>query len=163
MTAAANRATGEIVTACTEAEARAITERIKTAAEAIWSLLLEAHERHAWAALGYDRWEDYVRAEFDMTRGRAYQLLDQARVVREIGLLLPTAIAFALNDGSIGYVASENATWDQLLAGLEFRDRNITAAQAKREQYIASLDLLHPFMANDPACTVSDAIRRAAA
>lgn len=67
------------------------------------------------------------------------------------GLRLPTAIAFALSDGSVGYVASENATWDQLVAGLAFRDKNIAAAQAKREQYVASLDLLHPYMAD--CCT----------
>lgn len=76
--------TGELVRLLTEDEARALTDRIRDAAEHLWSLLAEAHERQAWRALGYDRWEDYVRAEFNMTRQRAYQLLDQAKVIREI-------------------------------------------------------------------------------
>lgn len=82
-------ATGELIAACTADEARALTERIKDAAEAIWSLLLEAHERRAWSALGYARWEDYVRAEFDMARAHSYRLLDQARVIREIESVSP--------------------------------------------------------------------------
>ena len=89
MTAVVNTATGEIVDACTADEAREITDRIKGAAESIWSLLLEAHEKKAWAALGYATWELYVRAEFDMGRQYAYRLLDQARVIREIGAVSP--------------------------------------------------------------------------
>lgn len=65
-------------------EARALTDRIKGAAEQLWALLLEAHERHAWTALGYPRWEDYVRAEFDMGRTYAHYLLDQGRVIRQL-------------------------------------------------------------------------------
>lgn len=75
--------TGEIVE-LTTAEARALTDEIKHAAERVWSLLLQAHERGAWKALEYPTWESYVRAEFDMSRSRSYQILDQGRVVREI-------------------------------------------------------------------------------
>jgi len=78
-----NTETGELVTITVE-EAQALTESIKGAAEQVWSLLLEAHERQAWATLGYSRWEDYVRTEFDMSRSRSYHLLDQGRVIREI-------------------------------------------------------------------------------
>ena len=35
--------------AITEAQARQLTDRIKTAADQLWSLLLEAHESKAWA------------------------------------------------------------------------------------------------------------------
>jgi hypothetical protein len=45
---------------------------------------VRAHERRAWEVLGYETWEEYVRAEFNMSRSRSYQLLDQGRVVREI-------------------------------------------------------------------------------
>lgn len=76
--------TGEIIAACTPDEARKLTDDIKGAAERVWSLLLEAHERKAWSALGYATWADYVGAEFDMSRGHAYRLIDQARVIREI-------------------------------------------------------------------------------
>lgn len=77
--------TGEVVAIDISVDdARALTDRIKNAAEQVWSLLLEAHERRAWAALGYGRWEDYVRAEFDMARSYSYQVLDHARVVQAI-------------------------------------------------------------------------------
>ena len=76
--------TGELVRLLTEDEARALTDRIRDAAEHLWSLLAEAHERQAWRALGYDRWEDYVRAEFNMSRQHAYRILDQAQVIRSI-------------------------------------------------------------------------------
>lgn len=69
----------------TEVEARSLTDQIKECAEKIWALLLEAHERKAWKALGYLNWEAYVRAEFDMGRQYSYRLLDQGRVIREIG------------------------------------------------------------------------------
>lgn len=64
-----------------EAEARALTERIKAQTEHLWKLLLEAHERKAWKVLGYPTWRNYCRQEFGMSQSRAYQLLDQAEVV----------------------------------------------------------------------------------
>lgn len=78
--------TGEIVTDdLTADQARTLTNDIKSSAERVYSLLLTAHERKAWAALGYHTWESYVRTEFDMSRGRSYQVLDQARVIKAIG------------------------------------------------------------------------------
>lgn len=76
----------------TAESARELTDRIKGAAEQLWALLLEAHERRAWSALGYARWEDYVRAELNMSRQRAYQVLDQGRVIREIGSAVSTSV-----------------------------------------------------------------------
>lgn len=70
---------------CTPDEARDLTDRIKQTAESIWSLLLEAHERRAWMALGYESWERYVRTEFDMTRSYSYRVLDQGIVIRALG------------------------------------------------------------------------------
>lgn len=72
-------------------EAQAITDRIRKAVDGLWSLLLEAHERKAWKALGYATWEAYIKAEFDMSRQNSYRLLDQARVVREIEEVVPHA------------------------------------------------------------------------
>lgn len=77
-------ATGEVVEACSTEEARDLTDRIKQHAEALWELLLEAHDRGAWRALGYSTWADYVAGEFDMSRSRSYQLLDQGRAVKAI-------------------------------------------------------------------------------
>ena len=49
-----------------------------------WELLLEAHNRQAWKVLGYDSWGEYVHTEFDMSRSRSYQLLDQANVTQAL-------------------------------------------------------------------------------
>lgn len=67
-----------------EREARDLTDRIKATAEQLWTLLLEAHDRQAWHALGYGTWSAYIDAEFDMGRAHAYRLLDQARVIRAL-------------------------------------------------------------------------------
>lgn len=89
-----NAETGEIVAYCTPDEARRITEEIRGAAERIWSLLHEAHERGAWAALGYGSWAEYVQAEFDMSKRHANRLVAQGEVIRaieaEVGPVGPT-------------------------------------------------------------------------
>jgi hypothetical protein len=65
-------------------DARELTRRIKQASGAVSPLLLEAHDRKAWRALGYGTWELYVRHEFGMSRSRSYELLDHARVLRTL-------------------------------------------------------------------------------
>lgn len=70
-------------------QARQITHSIRDAAEVIWILIARAHAGKAWKALGYDSWEDYVKSEFNMSRSRSYQLLDQAKVISEIEAALP--------------------------------------------------------------------------
>jgi hypothetical protein len=67
-----------------EPEARLLTERIRTATRQVCLLLMEVHERRAWLALGYSSWEHYVQREFNISRSRSYELLDQARVVLEL-------------------------------------------------------------------------------
>lgn len=71
-------------TQLTRTEARALTDRIKTRLEHTWGDLSEAYERGAWTALDFPTWESYVNTEFGISRSRSYQLLDQAKVVREI-------------------------------------------------------------------------------
>lgn len=65
-------------------EARALTDRIRAAAENLWSLLLEAYERKAWKVLGHGTWQAYVESEFNMSRRNSYLLLDQGRVIRAL-------------------------------------------------------------------------------
>lgn len=65
-------------------QARALTDRINAAAGELWRLLLEAHEREAWRALGYTSWREYAQAEFTISQRRAYQVLDQGRVIQAI-------------------------------------------------------------------------------
>jgi hypothetical protein len=67
-----------------EAGARELTQRIRNATRHTCMLLVEAHERRAWSALGYRTWEQYVQREFRLSRSRSYELLDQARVIREL-------------------------------------------------------------------------------
>lgn len=65
-------------------EARAITDQIKEHTDAVWKLLVVAHEGSAWKPLGYATWADYVEGEFNMSRAYSYRVLDQARVIRAI-------------------------------------------------------------------------------
>src|SRR5215471_17099877 len=67
-----------------ERGARELTERIKAATREVCLLLIEAHRRRAWQALGYVTWEDYVHGEFGLSRTRSYELLDQGRVIKAL-------------------------------------------------------------------------------
>ena len=71
-------------TQMTVGEAQAITTRIKGAADHLWQLLFEAHERKAHNALGYGRWEDYVKTEFQMSRSYSYRLINHANVMKAL-------------------------------------------------------------------------------
>lgn len=73
---------------CSEVEARELTDRIRSTAETLWGLLLEANTRGAWAALGYGSWREYATAEFGMSQSYAYRVLDQAKVIGEINVAI---------------------------------------------------------------------------
>lgn len=73
-----------VVSPCTKAEAKALTDRIRKGVDQLWSLLLEAHERKAWKVLGYATWAEYVTTEFQMQARNSYLLLDQGRAIRAI-------------------------------------------------------------------------------
>jgi len=64
--------------------AMTLTNQIRAATRQVCLLLLEAHERRAWVALGYRTWEQYVQSELSISRSRSYELLDQARVVLQL-------------------------------------------------------------------------------
>lgn len=91
-----------------KAEARALTERIRKHIDAAWADITRAYEGKAWKAMGYSSWEAYVKAEFDMSRRRSYQLLDQGRVIHAIeeatgenvhhGTQIPERVARELKD-----------------------------------------------------------------
>jgi hypothetical protein len=70
--------------ALTETEARDLTIEIQRTSVRLWLLVTEAHDRQAHDALGYDTWDDYVRAEFKMSPSRSYQLIDTGHVMREL-------------------------------------------------------------------------------
>lgn len=62
-------------------EARTLTERIRQRLGNLSLLLLQAHDRRAWAALGYQSWEKYVQDELGLSRSRSYELLQHGRVM----------------------------------------------------------------------------------
>jgi hypothetical protein len=64
--------------------AQVLTDQIKEALEPPSLLLLEAHERRAWYALGYRSWEAYARLEFGLSRSRSYELIDHGRVIKAV-------------------------------------------------------------------------------
>ena len=67
-------------------EARLLTAEIQRTSVRLWILVVEAHDRSAHFALGYDSWDDYVRAELKMSPSRSYQLLDTGHVMRELAV-----------------------------------------------------------------------------
>lgn len=67
-------------------EARMLTTEIQRTSVRLWLLVTEAHDRSAHFALGYDSWDDYVRAEFKMSPSRSYQLVDTGHVMRELAV-----------------------------------------------------------------------------
>lgn len=81
-------------------DARALTDRIKTGLDVMWSLVVQAHELRAHAALGYASWDDYCVREFGSSRIRIPRE-ERAEVVaslRESGLSV-RAIAAATGLG----------------------------------------------------------------
>lgn len=55
---------------CSEATARALTDQLRQSLTVAWDLLVEAYQRRAWAALGYQSWDAYTDAELGETRLR---------------------------------------------------------------------------------------------
>lgn len=69
---------------CDEEQARALTAKIRSAADDLWRLLTEAHEREAWRALGYSGFREYVHEEFGMDRTHAYRLISHGQFLQQI-------------------------------------------------------------------------------
>lgn len=82
----------DLVRQMNQAEAEAITTRIREAVESTWQLIVEAHEGQAHKALGYETWGAYVEAEFDMSRQRAYQLINHGRVIEGLEAQMSTTV-----------------------------------------------------------------------
>ena len=72
----------------TEAEAEKLTAAIHRSTEHVWKLISEAYSRRAWAALGYDSWDDYCQVEFESSRIRLprEQRASAVASLRESGL-----------------------------------------------------------------------------
>lgn len=85
----------------TKHAARVLTDRIAAAADYLWQLLAQAHDGGAWRALGYDTWGAYVDAEFDISRGQAYRLLDQARVAGALEAAVGEPVAVSARQAAV--------------------------------------------------------------
>ncbi|GAB2666426.1 hypothetical protein [Nocardia goodfellowii] len=94
-------ATGETVTS---EVARELTDRIRAHVETAWELIQQAYLTRAWAALGYDSWDEYCAQEFDRARIRVPRE-ERAEVVaslREIGMSTRAiAVATGVSDYTV--------------------------------------------------------------
>lgn len=76
--------TGEVVVLMDKRQALKITADIKAWAGTLWLKIEEAYRGQAWRALGYESWEAYLDAEFEISRSRGYRLVTHAAAVREL-------------------------------------------------------------------------------
>lgn len=67
-----------------ESDARELTRTIQSTASALYILLKTAHDEKAYIALGYKDWSSYIDKEFDFSRVRSYQLINQANIIEQI-------------------------------------------------------------------------------
>lgn len=76
--------TAEIIEVIPKEEAEKLTKDIQSTTTALYVLLKKAHDSKAWLSLGYKSWTEYIEKEFDFSRARSYQLINQANVIEEI-------------------------------------------------------------------------------
>ena len=76
--------TNEVEVIMSKEQAAELTSDIQSTTSALYILLKQAHDDKAWVALGYKSWASYVEGEFDFSRARSYQLINQANVIEEI-------------------------------------------------------------------------------
>lgn len=82
----------------TKSAAVELTNQIKSTATATYALIYRAHEYKCWVSLDYKSWEDYVVTEFDMSKARSYQLINQAKVVRALEQATPDGTVITINE-----------------------------------------------------------------
>lgn len=84
----------------TEDEATELTENIRSTGEVLYVLVSRAHAGKAHLALGYSSFESYVKEEFGMSRSRAYQLIGQANVIKEISEAVPEGTEISISEAA---------------------------------------------------------------
>lgn len=85
-----DQTTGEVIEPLNERDARELTERIKSSAEGLFDLAVEAYHRQVWIALGYESWDDYLTGELGNVRLKLPRedRAEQVASLRERGLSL---------------------------------------------------------------------------
>lgn len=122
----------------TEAQARRLTDEIKTRTVELWLLVEQAHVGKAWAALGYDSWKSYSQHELNISESRSFQLLDQAKVMRALAsegvdmaaIETPPARVVQLVKGSLP--ALRKVARDAMRDGVDVNDAIREYAKTKR-------------------------------
>lgn len=79
-----NEDNNEIIDAISKEDAQTLTKDIQSTTTVLYVLLKKAHDTKAWLSLGYKSWTEYIEKEFDFSRARSYQLINQANVIEEI-------------------------------------------------------------------------------
>lgn len=65
-------------------DALKLTQDIQSTTSALYVLIKRAHDEKAWLSLGYNSWSSYIEEEFNFSRTRSYQLINQANVIERI-------------------------------------------------------------------------------
>lgn len=81
-------------------EAEELTEHIRSTADVLYVLIARAHAGKAYLALGYSSFEKYVKTEFDISRSRAYQFLNQAHVIEAISAAAPDGTQIKISEAA---------------------------------------------------------------
>lgn len=81
-------------------EAKELTEHIRSTADVLYVLVARAHAGKAHLALGYSTFGDYVKEEFNISRSRAYQFINQANVIAAIEEATPDGTQFRLSEAA---------------------------------------------------------------
>ena len=68
-------------------QAQALTDRIKASFTEVGALLKIARDQQVWRVLGYSSFSDWLQFAVEMSRSRAYQLINIAGIEAELRLL----------------------------------------------------------------------------
>lgn len=93
--------------AMTRDEAKALTEAIKASAVTMYAFVKRAHDGKIWKSMGYSTWTDYVTHELDMSTGRSYQLINQAKVTEELEAAAPDGTRVTITEAQARAIKSE--------------------------------------------------------
>lgn len=81
-------------------EAQELTEHIRSTADVLYVLVARAHAGKAHVALGYKNFESYVKEEFNISRSRAYQFLNQANVIAAVESAAPEGTKIRITEAA---------------------------------------------------------------
>lgn len=128
-------------------QAEELTEHIRSTADVLYVLIARAHAGKAWLPLGYSSFEKYVKSEFDISRSRAYQFLNQAHVIEAITAAVPEGTRVKVNEAAardlknlIDELAPELREKTEGLSADEAGDVVVDLVQDYRERSKQNLD-----------------------